>query len=64
MGAAMALAAALGLHEGDSPDLAAMRGRGRFRGATMTVGVGVGLALGSGAMLAVLMLFALLMHGA
>jgi len=34
MGAAMTLAAALGLHEGDSPDLAAMRGRRDFSGAT------------------------------
>ena len=59
MGAAMTLAVALGLHEGDRPDLAAMRGRGRFRGATMAIGVGVGLAFVSAAVLTVLLLFAL-----
>jgi hypothetical protein len=58
MGAAMTLAAALGLHEGDSPDLAAMRGRRRFSGATMAVGVG--FALGPGAVLAIVLLFTLL----
>jgi hypothetical protein len=60
MGAAMTLAAALGLHEGDSPDLAAMRGRGRFSGAA--VAVGVGPALVSRVVLPVLMLFALLLR--
>ena len=62
MGAAMTLAAALGLHEGDSPDLAAMRGRRHFSGATMAVGVG--FALGPGAVLAIVLLFALLLHRA
>jgi hypothetical protein len=62
MGAAMTLAVALGLHEGDRPDLAAMRGRGRFRRATMAIGVG--LAFGSGAVLTVLLLFALWLHRA
>jgi hypothetical protein len=62
MGAAMTLAVALGLHEGDRPDLAAMRGRGRFRRATMAIGVG--LAFGSGAVLTVLLLFALWLYRA
>ena len=58
----MTLAAALGLHEGDSPDLAAMRDRRCFSGATMAVGVG--FALGPGAVLAIVLLFALLLHRA
>jgi len=65
MGPAVALAAALGLHEGDCADLSAMRGRRCLCGATMTVGgVGLGLALGSVAVLAVCMLFALLLRRA
>ena len=62
MGAAMTLAAALGLHEGDGPDLAAMRGRRRLRGAA--VAVGIGPALGPGAVLAIVLLFALLLRRA
>ena len=58
----MTLAAALGLHEGDSPDLAAMGGRGRFSGATMAVGVGP--ALGPGAVLGIVLVFALLLRRA
>src|SRR6188768_24228 len=56
----MTLAAALGLHESDCPDLAAMRGCGRLRGAMVAAGVGFPLA--SGVALAVLMLFALLLQ--
>ena len=62
MGAAMTLAAALGLHEGDGSDLAAMRGCGRLRGAA--VAVGVGPALVSRMVLPVLMLFALVLRWA
>jgi hypothetical protein len=64
MGAAMTLAVALGLHEGDRPDLAAMHGGGRFRGATMAIGIGVGPAFVAAAVLTVLLLFALWLHRA
>ena len=54
----MTLAAALGLHEGDCPDPAAMRSRGRLRGAAVAVGVGPALVA---CVVSVLMLFALLL---
>ena len=60
MGAAVTLAAALGLHEGDCPDLASMRSRRCLCGAA--VAVGVGSALVSRVALPVLMLFALLLR--